>query len=69
MCTSTSMTRAALVRMPGMQPKRHWGAHCSFDYKLYNHFLTLGEGAQREGDAYSSYAYQPKGSEALGWLS
>ena len=68
MCTSTSMTRVARVRTPGMQPKHPWCAHCSFDYKLYNHFLTLGEGAQRESDAYSSYAYHPKGSEALGYL-
>lgn len=68
MCTGTSMTRAAWVHTADMQHKRPWCAYCSFDYKLYNHFLTLGEGAQREGDAYSSYAYQPRGSEAFGYV-
>ena len=41
----------------------------SFDYKLYSHFLNqLKEGAASRGagDAYSSYAYYPKGCAASG---
>jgi len=36
----------------------------TFDYKLYSHFLSelhRGQGMRREHDAYSSYAYYPKG--------
>jgi len=36
----------------------------SFDYKLYDHFLSelrKGEKSMRERDAYSSYSYYPKG--------
>jgi len=34
----------------------------TFDYKTYRHFLAQGEGASRRAaDAYSSYAYYPKG--------